>query len=85
MTSYQKYKVNLTEGQKVKLQRYFQKRAPMTLRLSHNQLSGNNELLLTRTQINKIEKSKRDGTGTDIKISISQVRKQIGGNFFSAL
>ena len=57
----------------------------MTLRLSHNQLSGNNELLLTRTQINKIEKSKRDGTGTDIKISISQVRKQIGGNLFSAL
>ena len=57
----------------------------MTSRLSHNQLSGNNELLLTRTQINKIEESKRDGTGTDIKISIFQVRKQIGGNFFSAL
>ena len=57
----------------------------MTLRLSHNQLSGNDELLLTRTQINKIEKNKRDGTGTDIKNSISQMRKQSGGNLFSGL
>ena len=40
---------------------------------------------MTRTQINKIKKSKRDGTGTDIKISISQMRKQRGGNLFSAL
>ena len=89
MTSYQKYKVNLSEGQKEKLRRYFQKKASMTLRLSHNQLSsaggGGDELLLTRTQINKIEKSKRDGTGTDIKISIAQMRKQSGGNLFSAL
>ena len=87
MTSYQKFQVILSEGQKEKLRRYFQKKAPMTLRLSHNQLSGGrgDELLLTRTQINKIEKSKRDGTGTDIKISIAQMRKQSGGNLFSAL
>ena len=57
----------------------------MTLRLSHNQLSGGDELLLTNTQIRKIEKSKRDGTGTDIKISTAQMRKQSGGNLFSAL
>ena len=85
MTSYQKYKVNLTEGQKGKLWKYFQKRAPMTLRLSHNQLNGNDELLLTRNQKKTIDKSKRDGTGTDIKISIAQMRKQSGGNLFSAL
>ena len=57
----------------------------MTLRLSHNQLSGGDELLLTNTQIRKIEKSKIDGTGTDIKISTAQMRKQSGGNLFSAL
>ena len=85
MASYRKYNVNLTEGQKEKLRKYFQKRAPMTLRLSHNQSSGGDELLLTNTQIGKIEKSKRDGTGTDIKISTAQMRKQSGGNLFSAL
>ena len=73
------------EGQKEKFRKYFQKRSPMTLRLSHNQLSGNDELLLTNTQIKKIDKSIRDGTGTDIKISIAQMRKQSGGNLFSAL
>ena len=57
----------------------------MTLRLSHNQLNGGDELLLTNRQIRKIEKSKIDGTGTDIKISINQMRKQSGGNLFSAL
>ena len=57
----------------------------MTLRLSHNQLSGGDELLLTNTQKRKNEKSKIDGTGTDIKISTAQVRKQSGGNLFSAL
>ena len=56
MTSYQKYKVNLTEGQKEKLRKYFQKRAPMILRPSHNQLfiCGNDELLLIRTQRKKL-------------------------------
>ena len=85
MTSYQKYNVNLTDGQKEKLMKYFQKRSPMTLRLSHNQLSGNDELLLTNRQIRKIERSKIDGIGTDIEISINQMRKQSGGNLFSSL
>ena len=85
MTSYRKYNVNLKDGQKEKLRKYFQKRAPMTLRFSHNQLNGNDELLLTNRQIRKIEKSKIDGTGTDIKISINQMRKQSGGNLFCSL
>ena len=85
MTSYRKYNVNLTEGQKEKLRKYLQKRSPMILRLSNNQLSGNDELLLTNKQIRKIEKSKIDGSSTHIKISINQMRKQSGGNLFSAL
>ena len=85
MTSYRKYNVNLKDGQKEKPRKYFQKRAPMTLRFSHNQLNGNDELLLTNRQIRKIEKSKIDGTGTDIKISINQMRKQSGGNLFCSL
>ena len=57
----------------------------MTLQLSHNQLNGGDELLLTNRQIRKIEKSKIDGSGTDMKISINQMRKQSGGNLFSAI
>ena len=86
MASYRKYNVNLTEGQKEKLRKHFQKRAPMTLRLSHNQLSGGDQLLLTNTQIRKIEKSKIDGTGTDIsrfRLTKKTTRRRISWYFIS--
>ena len=38
--------------------------------------------MLTRTQLKKIQKSMKNGTGTDIKISKTQIRK-VGGNIFS--
>ena len=59
MATYKKYNVNLIEGQKEKLRKYFQKRAPKTLRLSRNKLSGGDELLRTNTQIRKIKDQKR--------------------------
>ena len=40
--------------------------------------------MLTKTQLNKIQKSMKNGTGTDIKISKTQIRK-VGGNIFSTL
>ena len=40
--------------------------------------------MLTNTQLKKIQKSMKNGTGTDIKISKTQIRK-IGGNIFSTL
>ena len=61
----------------------YRKKAPVTLRLKNNQLTGTTKLLLTRTQINKINKSKKNGTGTDIRISVSQMRKQTGGSLGS--
>lgn len=44
-------------------------------------------MMLTKTQINKIKKAINNGTGLDIKISKSHIRKSIkqGGNLFSAL
>lgn len=43
--------------------------------------------MLTKTQINKIEKSIANGTGTDIKISKTPIRKSVkqGGNLFTSL
>ena len=83
--SYFKYNLKLTDGQKQKLLQSYQKRVPLTLRLKNNQLSGNDEVFLTKTQVNRIEKSKRDGTGTDIKISQAGIRKQEGGSIISSL
>ena len=87
MTTYFEYKVKLTDGQKSKLASAIRKQSPLTLRLKHKNLRGSDELMLTSRQISKIKKSISNGTGSDIKISKSQIRHSVkhGGNLFSSL
>ena len=87
MTTYIEYGVKLTNGQKTKLASAIKNRSPLTLRLKHSQLQGSDELMLTKRQITKIKKSINARTGSDIKISKSQIRKSVkhGGNLFSSL
>ena len=82
--SYQSYSVSLTEGQKANLARAFKNRSPMTIRLKNDQLKGNFPLLLTKTQINRINKAVK--TGVDINISKKQISAQSkNGRFLGAL
>ena len=87
MTTYFEYDVKLTDGQKSKLASAIRNKSPLTLRLKHSQLRGSDELMLTKRQISKIKKSIANGTGTDIKISKTQIRHSVkhGGNLFSSL
>ena len=87
MTTYIEYDVKLTDGQKTKLASAIRNKSPLTLRLKHENLRGSDELMLTHRQINKIKKSLRNGTGSDIKISKTQIRRSVkhGGNLFSSL
>ena len=50
-------------------------------------LSGNDELMLSKTQLGRIQKSLANGTGVDLKISKTQIRKiaKHGGNLFTSL
>ena len=87
MTTYIEYGVKLTDGQKSKLASAILNKSPLTLRLKHVQLRGSDELMLTQRQIAKIKKSIANGTGSDIKISKTQIRHSVkhGGNLFSSL
>ena len=87
MTTYIEYDVKLTDGQKSKLASAIINKSPLTLRLKHSHLRGSDELMLTKRQIDKIKKSIANGTGSDIKISKTQIRKSVkhGGNLFSSL
>ena len=87
MTTYFEYSVNLTDNQKRSLASAINKRTPLTLRIKHSNLSGNDELMLTKTQLKRIQKSLNDGTGVDIKISKTQIRKvaKQSGNLFTSL
>ena len=88
MTTYHPYKVNLSEGQKDKLEKAIRSRNPISLRLKNSQLSGNDQakttLMLTANQIKKIQKAVSQGKGAEIKVSKSQAQK-VGGSLFSAL
>ena len=84
MTTYHPYKVNLTKGQKDKLERAFRNKNPVTLRLNKTQLSGNDQLMLTANQIKRIQKAASQGKGAEIKVSKAQAQK-VGGSFVSAL
>ena len=61
-----------------------EQKTEITIRLSHNQLQGPDELLLTKRQINKIQGL---GKGVDIKISKTQITKVVrkGGSLFFSL
>ena len=87
MTQYFEYKVKLTDNQKRSLAKAINSKLPLTLRIKNENLVGNDELMLTKTQLNKIQKSLNNGTGSDIKISKTQIRKvaKLGGNLFSTL
>ena len=87
MTSYFEYKVNLTDNQKRNLASAMNSKSPLTLRIKHVNLTGNDELMLTKTQLKRIQKSLNNGTGADIKISKTQIRKvpKQGGSLFSTL
>ena len=87
MTTYIKYGVTLTDGQKSKLMTAIKNRSPLTLRLKHSHLRGSDELMLTKRQISRIKKSLANRTGTDLKISETQISRSVkhGGNLFTSL
>ena len=87
MTTYIEYGVKLSDGQKSKLLSAIQNKSPLTLRLKHTHLKGPDELMLTQRQIAKIKKSLANGTGSDLKISKTQITRSVkhGGNVFTSL
>ena len=73
MTKCYSYGVSLSKGQLEKLSRAYNNNSAITIRLARNELFGRHELMLTKTQI----KAMSQGTGSDIKISKTQIRKAI--------
>ena len=87
MTKYYPYGVSLNKGQLEKLSRAYNNNSAITIRLTRNELSGPHELMLTKTPINKLKKAMIQGTGSDIKISKTQIRKAVkqGGSLWGSL
>ena len=85
--SYVKYGINLSAGQKEKLAKALSNKSAITIRLSNSDLTGSDDLMLTKTQLKRIKKAMSNGTGVDLKISKSQISHlvQEGGSLWSSL
>ena len=85
--SYVKYGVKLSAGQKEKLAKALSNKSAITIRLTKSDLTGHDELILTRTQLKRIQKAMKNKTGVDLKISKTQIRHlvQEGGSLWSSL
>ena len=59
MTTYHSHKVNLSEGQRKKLLTAHNNKSGITIRLSKSDITGNDSLMLTKRQINQLNKAKK--------------------------
>ena len=88
MSRYTNIKVNISEGQKEKIKRALEARCDgVSIKLSHDDLSGEHVLALTRAQINKMKKAYQNGTGMTIKMSKTQLvhNAKVEGGFIGAI
>ena len=85
--TYIKYGVNLSTGQRNKLAKALSIRSAITIRLTKSDLTGSDDLMLTKTQLKRIQKAMKNNTGVDLKISKTQINHivQKGGSLWSSL
>ena len=76
--SYLRYSVSLTENQKRKLGNAIKNGNEVTIRLSYDELTGSNPVLITPQQQVKINKAKLLKKGVQLKFSKTQLSKQGG-------
>ena len=88
MSRYTNIKVNISEGQKDKIKRALEAgRDSVSIKLSHDDLMGEDVLALTQRQINKMIKANENGTGMTIKMSKTQLvhNVEVEGGFIGAI
>ena len=75
--SYIQYHMTVSAGQKEKLQNAVNTKKAVSLRLSKDNLVGNDMFLLTQAQIKQIEKGKQQNKGVTLKLSGKQIQANV--------
>ena len=86
MTKY--VKVNISEGQKEKLQHAIKAScSAVSIRLGHEDLQGNDILVITNSQAKKLAKAHKNGKGITIRMTSEQLKynTKIEGGFLGLL
>ena len=82
MAKYINVKINISEGQKDKIKRAIQAGATVSIRLSHEDLSGEHVLALTQAEVNKMAKAYQARTGVTIKIITQKLKEVLLEQFY---
>ena len=88
MTLYTNVKVNISEGQKEKLQHAIKAGcSAVSIRLGHEDLEGNHNLAVTNSQAKKLAKALENDRGITIRMSSKQLKHnpKIEGGFLGLL
>ena len=88
MTKYVNVKVNISEGQKEKLQRAIKAScSAVSIRQGHEDLKGNDILAVTNSQAKKLAKAHENGKGITIRMTAKQLKNntKIEGGFLGLL
>ena len=85
MTQLYVIKVKLSPNQKKNLAKAYHKRETIILRLGKDSLSGNDTLHVPANVVNRLRKNHKLQKGMDIKLSKSNIRKQVGGSLLTTI
>ena len=85
MTQLYEIKVSLSPNQKKNLSNAYHKRETIILRLTRDSLFGNDTLYVPQNIVKRLDKNRKLKKGMDIKLSKSNIRKQVGGSLLSTV
>ena len=85
MTQLYEIQVSLSPNQKKNLSNAYHKRETIVLRLTKDSLSGNDTLYVPSNVVKRLEKNQKLRKGMDIKLSKTNIRKQVGGSLLSTV
>ena len=85
MTQLYEINVKLSDNQKTNLSKAYHKRETIVLRLTKDALNGRDTLYVPRTTVKRLEKNRTMNKGMDIKLSKTNIRKQVGGSLLTSI
>ena len=85
MTQLHAINVKLSENQKKNIADAYKKRETIVIRLTNDSLSGNDTLNVPAMVKKRLEKNRKENKGMNIKLSKTNIRKQVGGSLLTSV
>ena len=85
MTQLFKINVKLSDNQKKNISDAYRKRETIVIRLTNDSLNGGDTLYVPAMVKKRLEKNRKEKKGMDIKLSKTNIRKQVGGSLLTSI